>query len=28
MLSINEYTGQIWYHNWHGKFISIKKVNG
>gem|GEM_PF-1294791 len=27
-LSINEYTGQIWYHNWHGKFISIKKVNG
>lgn len=28
MLSINGYSGQIWYHNWHGKFISIKKVNG
>ncbi|MCL4436387.1 MAG: hypothetical protein M1503_02505 [Thaumarchaeota archaeon] len=22
MLSINGYTGEIWYHTWHGKFIS------
>jgi hypothetical protein len=21
MLSVNGYTGQVWYHNWHGKFI-------
>ncbi len=28
MLSLNGYTGQIWYHNWHGKFIHMKKVNG
>jgi hypothetical protein len=28
MLSVNGYTGQIWYHNWHGKFVRMKKVNG
>jgi len=22
MLSVNRYTGQVWYHNWHGEFIS------
>ena len=22
MLSVNGYTGQVWYHNWHGAFIS------
>jgi len=21
MLSVNSYTGQVWYHNWHGAFI-------
>jgi hypothetical protein len=21
MLSVNEYTGAVWYHNWHGRFI-------
>jgi hypothetical protein len=21
MLSVNTYTGQVWYHNWHGKYI-------
>ena len=21
MLSVNGYTGQVWYHNWHGTFI-------
>jgi hypothetical protein len=21
MLSVNEYTGAVWYHNWHGKYI-------
>jgi hypothetical protein len=28
MLSVNGYNGQIWYHNWHGKFITMKIVNG
>ena len=22
MLSVNGYTGQVWYHTWHGDFIS------
>jgi len=22
MLSVNGYTGQVWYHTWHGNFIS------
>jgi len=24
MLSVNGYTGQVWYHTWHGSFISEK----
>jgi hypothetical protein len=28
MLSVNGYTGQVWYHTWHGKFIRVKTVNG
>jgi hypothetical protein len=28
MLSINGYSGQVWYHTWHGKFIRMKTVNG
>jgi hypothetical protein len=23
MLSVNAYTGQLWYHNWHGEFIAM-----
>jgi hypothetical protein len=22
MLSVNAFTGQVWYHNWHGEYIS------
>jgi hypothetical protein len=28
MVSVNGYTGRVWYHNWHGTFIRIKRVNG
>ena len=27
MLSINGYTGQVWYHSWHGQFISMKELS-
>jgi hypothetical protein len=23
MLSVNGYTGQVWYHTWHGNFITM-----
>jgi hypothetical protein len=23
MLSVNSYTGNVWYHNWHGDFIGM-----
>ncbi len=26
MLSVNDYTGAVWYHNWHGAFIKILEV--
>ncbi|MGE5638285.1 MAG: hypothetical protein ACM3WQ_06225 [Chloroflexota bacterium] len=26
MLSVNGYTGQIWYHNWHGNFIQAVEL--
>lgn len=26
MLSVNGYTGQVWYHNWHGAFIAAKEL--
>jgi len=26
MLGVNGYSGQVWYHNWHGKFIDNKEV--
>ncbi len=26
MLSVNGYTGQVWYHAWHGAFIGVKDV--
>jgi hypothetical protein len=28
MLSVNGYTGQIWYHSWHGKAIRVLEVSG
>ncbi len=27
MLSVNGYTGQIWYHTWHGDFIRMQQMN-
>jgi hypothetical protein len=27
MLSVNGYTGQVWYHNWHGTFIGMVKTD-
>lgn len=26
MLSVNGYTGQVWYHTWHGPFIQMKDL--
>jgi hypothetical protein len=26
MLSVNGYTGQVWYHNWHGSFIQVRDL--
>jgi len=26
ILSVNGFTGQIWYHNWHGIFIDMKST--
>ncbi len=26
MLSVNGYTGQVWFHTWHGAFIGQKEV--
>jgi hypothetical protein len=26
MLSVNGYTGQIWYHSWHGSFIQLRDL--
>jgi len=27
MLSVNGYTGQVWYHSWHGAFIAMKELH-
>lgn len=27
MLSVNAYTGQVWYHGWHGTFVQEKELN-
>jgi hypothetical protein len=27
MLSVNGYSGEIWYHNWHGPFIGMKEFH-
>lgn len=26
MLSVNAYTGQVWYHGWHGEFVGMKEL--
>ncbi len=26
MLSVNGYTGQVWYHAWHGGFIASSEA--
>lgn len=26
MLSVNGYTGDVWFHNWHGAFIQMKEL--
>jgi hypothetical protein len=28
MLSVNAYTGQVWYHGWHGAFVREKELSG
>ena len=25
MLSVNGYTGQVWYHSWHGRFLDMRE---
>jgi len=27
MLSVNGYTGDVWYHNWHGAFLGMKEYD-
>ncbi len=27
MLSVNSYTGAVWYHNWHGAFVKNLEIN-
>ncbi|MDA3811529.1 MAG: hypothetical protein PF518_14520 [Spirochaetaceae bacterium] len=27
MLSVNGYSGQVWYHNWHGEFLGMKEID-
>jgi hypothetical protein len=26
MLSVNGYTGDVWYHTWHGDFIDMTEL--
>ncbi len=26
MLGVNGYTGQVWYHTWHGRFVDMKEL--
>lgn len=28
MLGVNGYTGWVWYHEWHGRFVQAKEVKG
>ena len=27
MLSVNGYTGAVWYHTWHGTFVAVKELD-
>jgi hypothetical protein len=27
MLSVNGYSGQVWYHNWHGQFLDMLELD-
>ena len=27
MLGVNSYTGEVWYHDWHGAFIQRVELN-
>ena len=27
MLSVNGYTGAVWYHNWHSSFIRMREFH-
>ena len=27
MLSVNGYSGQVWYHNWHGRFVDMLELD-
>ena len=27
MLSVNGYSGQVWYHNWHGQFVEMLELD-
>ena len=27
MLSVNQYTGAVWYHNWHGEYVGSKETH-
>lgn len=27
MLSVNGYTGEVWYHSWHGAFIQMREFD-
>jgi hypothetical protein len=26
MLSVNSYSGEVWYHTWHGEYITMKEL--
>jgi hypothetical protein len=28
MLSVNGYSGQVWYHTWHGTFVDMRTLEG
>jgi hypothetical protein len=27
LLSVNGYTGDVWYHSWHGEFVRMEEYN-
>ena len=26
MLSVNGYNGEVWYHDWHGRFLNMEEL--